>query len=312
MTIEAPPHEIAVPLGEPAVASSPPDPGANPSPRPRLGLRRTDIGALMQRGLALFSAAVVALFVFMVLFSGLEHGRAQRSLERRLRRELANAQAPISGDIAIGAPVFQLSIPDIGVREAVVEGTTSGVTRRGPGHLPASSFPGQIGNTVIVGRRSTYGGPFGHIGSLQVGDRIDVTSGQGTATYEVERVAKCGSKDGRFLLPLDHPTLTLVTADPAFFASRRLVVTAKLETQPFATTDHTTKLGANELGLDGDPGGVVALVVWLEALLVVAIGGVWLFRRWNLWTAYVVVVPVVLAVSWLVFDSASVLFPATL
>jgi sortase A len=290
---------------------APPATAPRPSPERKLRLPRADVAVLIRRGLLLFGVTVIAFGVFLMLLSGLEHGRSQTGLERRLRVELANVQSPIGGDIAKGTPIAQLSIPDIGVHEVVVQGTDSGSTRKGPGHLPASPMPGQSGNVVLVGRHSAYGGPFSHLNSLDKGSDIKVITGQGISHYTVSAVRRFASKDGSFLVG-SGDRLTLVTSEPALFASRRLVVTATLASQPFQSTDHPSKFGANELGLDGDTGGIVALVVWLEAMLVVALGGVWLFRRWNAWTAYVIVVPVVLAVSWLIFDSAAVLFPATL
>ena len=52
-----------------------------------------------------------------------------------------------------------------------MQGTTSGLTRAGPGHLAASVLPGQPGNSVIIGRQTSYGGPFKRLASLHAGDR---------------------------------------------------------------------------------------------------------------------------------------------
>jgi hypothetical protein len=54
------------------------------------------------------------------------------------------------------------------------------------------------------------------------------------------------------------------------------------------------------------------LALWLEALLIVTLGMTWLFRRWARWSSYVVCVPILLAVGWLVFENLTRLLPATL
>jgi sortase A len=281
---------------------------AQPStPRRAAGAR-----VIVQRALLVFATSVLAFFVFLFFFSGLQHGRSQTGLERRFQSDLANAQAPIGGDIAKGTPVALLQIKHLGLREVVVAGTDSGTLRSGPGLVTAFSMPGQAGNSVIVGRRATYGGPFRHLGALHPGNVIDVTTGQGRAHYVVETVRRFGSSNGDFLNQQAVPTLTLVTSDPVLFPTRRLVVTAKLTTTPFPATDHPKKFGANDLGLDGDAHGAVNLALWLEAMLVCSLAGVWMLRRWSLAAAYPIVVAVLLAVSWCVFDSAAVLFPASL
>jgi len=52
--------------------------------------------------------------------------------------------------------------------------------------------------------------------------------------------------------------------------------------------------------------------LWLEVTLLVAIGTTWLWRRWARWSAYVVCVPMVLAITWIVFENVTKLLPATL
>ena len=49
-------------------------------------------------------------------------------------------------------------------------------------------LPGQPGNSAIVGRRSTYGGPFHALGTLAAGDRMLVTTTQGQTVYRVSSV----------------------------------------------------------------------------------------------------------------------------
>ena len=90
---------------------------------------------------------------------------------------------------------------------------------------------------MIAGRRMLYGGPFKHLGSLERGDRIAVTTGQGAVTYLVVGVKRYPAKQGSVFGDWGDNRLTLFTADPPLRGSRRLVVTAKLVERPYAATD---------------------------------------------------------------------------
>jgi sortase A len=246
------------------------------------------------------------------VFSGFAEARTQVGLRRAFAQDIANFRAPVGGAIASGVPVAELKIPAIGLNQIVVQGTTSGLLRGGPGHLRQTPLPGQQGNSVIFARRAAYGGPFRHLPSLSPGEHISVWTGEGHRTYIINHVGTASARDGSELVADNKNQLTLFTSDPAFFASRRLVVTAQLVGAPFAPSADPTPVTRAELGLAGQTDGVLALVLWLEALLVVAIGATWLWRRWTRWSAYVVCVPIVLAVTWIVFENVTKLLPATL
>jgi sortase A len=272
----------------------------------------SDATVILSRGLTTFSLLVAAMIAFLFVFSGLAEARAQVGLRRRFALDIANLRAPIGGAIANGTPIAELEIPAIGVRQIVVQGTTSGVLRAGPGHLRQTPLPGQEGNAVIFGRRAAYGGPFRHLSSLSRGERVSVWTGEGHRTYIVDTVRSAAANDGAELVSSGSDQLTLVSSDPAFLASRRLVVTAHLQGAPFAPSADPTPVTRAELGLAGESDGLLSLVLWLEVLLIAAVGATWLWRRWTRWSAYVVCVPVVLAVTWIVFENLTRLLPATL
>jgi sortase A len=284
---------------------------AVPSPPARFR-PSSDVAVIVSRGLATFSLLVAAMIAFLFVFSGFAQARAQVGLRRRFAQDLTNLRAPIGGVIANGTPVAELDIPAIGMHQIVVQGTTSGVLRDGPGHLRQTPLPGQEGNAVIFGRRAAYGGPFRHLSSLSRGDRIAVWTGEGHRTYVVDTVRSAAANDGAELVAAGRNELTLVTSDPMFLASRRLVATAYLVGAPYAASADSTPVTRAELGLTGESDGVLSLVLWLEALLLVAIGATWMSRTWTRWSAYVVCVPVVLAVTWVVFENITLLLPATL
>lgn len=58
----------------------------------------------------------------------------------------------------------------------------------GPGHRRDTALPGRAGTSVITGRTWGYGSPFNDVHRLPNGARVEVTTGQGKAVYEVTGV----------------------------------------------------------------------------------------------------------------------------
>lgn len=113
--------------------------------------------------------------------------------------------------LAPGAPVALLRIPALGLREVVAEGTTSEVLMSGPGHRRDTALPGQAGASVIMGRKWGYGSPFNDVHRLPNGARVEVTTGQGKAVYEVTGVRHPGDPNPA-ALGRGEGRLTLMTA----------------------------------------------------------------------------------------------------
>lgn len=138
-------------------------------------------------------------------------------------------ERPPPGDAA-----GRIVIPKADVEWVIVEGISLPDLQRGPGHWPNTPMPGQPGNAVISGHRTTYGAPFGDLDLLEPGDPIVVETLLGTHTYEV-----VGS---RIVLPRevwvadqrDGAWLTLTTCNPRYSSRERLVVFARLVLGPNA------------------------------------------------------------------------------
>ncbi|SKB09585.1 sortase [Aeromicrobium choanae] len=143
---------------------------------------------------ALTVVAVVCAWVVLQLLvlGGVSHDRAQHVLHAQFRTDLASATAPVGGVIDPGTPVSTLTIPGRGISEVVVEGTASSQTLGGPGHRRDTVLPGQPGTSVLYGRSSTFGAPFGGLDDLRVGDPIMTVTGQGRAAYEVSGLRRAG------------------------------------------------------------------------------------------------------------------------
>jgi len=196
---------------------------------------------------------------------------------------------------------------------AVVEGTDSEALEKGPGHLRTSPMPGQPGNAVVAGRRTTYGAPFRRLDRMMRGDKIKVTTRQGRATYTVQRVVRVSPGEPDVLEAGGKDRLTLVTSDPAYRASRRLAVVALLKTPPQpSTAGRPNQRRADEDGLRGEAVAVGELEAWLLLLLIGAVVTALLYQRWARWPTWLLTTPVLGALVFLVFDSFGRLLPSTL
>jgi sortase A len=131
-----------------------------------------------------------------------------------------------------GDPIAIIVIPTIGVTKYVVAGVQTADLKKGPGHYPATPFPGELGNASIAGHRTTYGEPFRHLDDLSIGDPIIITDLMGRKfTYLVSNQQVVEATDSWVVATTD-PTkaiLTLTTCHPEFSAKQRLIISAELD-----------------------------------------------------------------------------------
>lgn len=122
----------------------------------------------------------------------------------------------------------------------VVEGVRRDDLRSGAGHMPWTPLPGQPGNAVISGHRTTYGAPFKELDTLRLGDRIEVDTALGTHVYEVRDSFVVEPSDVWVTGPREGAWLTLTTCNPRFSARQRLVIVAELIEGPNAAVIRST------------------------------------------------------------------------
>jgi len=275
--------------------------------------------AQLARGIfVLIAALTLSLVVQLVILSGFQERSAQQAKFDSFRGQLANGTAPIGAvnsdnkSLRPGTPMAYLEIPSIGVRQVVLEGTTSGVMFDGPGHRRDSPFPGEEGTTVILGRHATYGGPFSQIGDLREGDAIHVTTGAGEFDYEVIGVRKEGDPSPP-ALESGQGRMLLMTADGRpYFPDGVLRVDAKLTSTPLAAgkVAYSSKaLPSTDAVMASDTTTLWALFLWLQALLIVTVAFVWAWHRWGRAKAWIVGFPVLLLIGLLVADQVARLLP---
>lgn len=131
----------------------------------------------------------------------------------------------------LGAAFALIRIPKIEKLQEgwnVVEGVRTSDLRNGAGHMPNTVLPGQPGNAVISGHRTTYGEPFRQLDVLDPGDRIEVETALGTHIYAVRETRVVKPTDLWVAEPRDGAWLTLTTCHPEFSARERFVVFAEL------------------------------------------------------------------------------------
>lgn len=116
----------------------------------------------------------------------------------------------------------------------VVEGVDRSDLRNGAGHMIHTPLPGQPGNSVISGHRTTYGAPFHDLDKLGPGDIIEVETSLGVHRYAVRELVVVKPNELWVTEPRDGAWLTLTTCNPKLSSRQRLVVFAELVGGPNA------------------------------------------------------------------------------
>lgn len=256
-------------------------------------------------GLCLLGVFLLGFVAYLYGISGISEARVQTTSYATLRGELAQQVAPI-GATTPGAPVAILSIPAIGIKNMiVVEGTSPENLTSGPGHLRSTPLPGEAGVSEILGRRATFGGPFARLTQLRRGDKLTVTTGQGTADYTV-----VASGDSTRLVEDPAPNrLLLITSCSAYIPTTYCYLDADLTSAPQQDPGGRPAITTAEAPLGDDGGALVLTMIWGLALLLISATGTVAAARWSPWLAYLAAAPLALAVLWNLYQSLAALLP---
>jgi sortase A len=318
----APPKEDEFHGSDPveiAPVDAEPEEAETPTGRRLPSWRRVIVGSLVV--ILVFFVAVGAVIYGV---GSLEQARDQRALMATERLNISNAavldKALDKVDLptqptAVGQPVGVLAIPALGIDQAVVEGVSSSQTVSGPGHVPGTAGLGQPGNAAVVGRHAGYGGVFGRLSQLKPGNKVLTATTEGQSIYVVRRVTSVKLGSAATLEALYRHTsnnrLTLVTSASSmpWNGSRVLEVTAILRGKPYVATPQAAR-NSGQLGNTGESGAWAELILSLQALVVIAVGAVFLYRRCTVRTAYLLSTAPLVAFTVLAADSISRLLPA--
>lgn len=102
-----------------------------------------------------------------------------------------------------------LKIPAIDLTAKIVQGTTSAALAKGVGHFTSSSI--WDGNVALAAHNRGTNAIFGKIHTLENGDRISLTTKEGTRTYAVTSVSKISETDNSMLEHTSDNCVTLFT-----------------------------------------------------------------------------------------------------
>ena len=111
------------------------------------------------------------------------------------------------------------------------------------GFHETSAYPGNPGNIVINGHRDIRGSVFRHLDKVEPGDEIVLYVGEVAYTYQVSETlvlpqtfasAKQRAENLRYIGPMPHERLTLITCTPIGLATHRLLVIARPMTEDSA------------------------------------------------------------------------------
>jgi sortase A len=152
--------------------------------------------------------------------TGIYTARAQSMITAELHTH-GFPSRPVAG----GAVGF-IRIPRIDLNMAFVQGVDAAALAKGPGHYPRSPLPGEGGNVVISGHRTTHLAPFWSVDALVPGDLITLQTRSGTFVYRVEWIKVVVPAALWVTGRTDRPSLTLTTCNPRFSQRQRLVVRA--------------------------------------------------------------------------------------
>ena len=127
----------------------------------------------------------------------------------------------------------RMTIPSVGLDTGFYEGVVDEAVERGPGHWPGTPWPGERGNSVFAGHRTTYTRPFADLDLLKPGARINVRMRNGgLTTYRVYNTSIVPESEyAAFVLrqPRDPNarTITVFACTPKGSRSHRIVVQAR-------------------------------------------------------------------------------------
>ncbi|MCU1691275.1 MAG: hypothetical protein JWM64_366 [Frankiales bacterium] len=192
---------------------------------------------------------VILLFcVYELKITNIYTGHQQEALADDLRDTWARpvvpprpgaTAAPAVTPVAQGDGLAVIRVPRLGRAWAkvVLEGVGVPDLKRGPGHYPGTALPGEVGNVVVSGHRTTYGAPFEQLDTVRPGDAVVLETrdrwftyrATGTLIVEPTAIEVTYPVPGRPGVRPRERLLTLTTCNPKYSARQRLVLQARLE-----------------------------------------------------------------------------------
>ncbi|RKS79247.1 sortase A [Actinomadura pelletieri DSM 43383] len=186
--------------------------------------------------LCITAGLIVMLFVTYELWGT---GRYTQAQQTRLDTELKKDWRKVTTEqVKLGKGLATIRIPRFGkdYNYVIIEGVDRKDLRKGPGHYPGTALPGQIGNFVVSGHRTTYSAPFNRLGELDRGDKILIDTRDKQYIYRVTDRAIVKPSATEVTAPVPrHPKrtptkrmITLTTCHPKYSAAKRMIIFGEL------------------------------------------------------------------------------------
>ncbi|MDL4816759.1 class E sortase [Actinomadura opuntiae] len=185
--------------------------------------------------LCITAGIIVMLFVTYELWGTGQYTSAQQDeLGRQMMRSWQAPSRVTTERVSLGKGLAMIRVPKFGrgYHFVIIEGVTIPDLRKGPGHYPGTALPGQVGNFVVSGHRTTYSAPFNKLGELDRGDEILIDTRDHQYVYKVtdRRIVKPTEVDVTAPVPF-HPgrrptgrMITLTTCHPKYSAAKRMII----------------------------------------------------------------------------------------
>jgi sortase A len=180
------------------------------------------------------------ILLFFVAYELWGTGAYTKAEQHRLNDELSRSWAGnvTNERVRLGHGLALIRIPRLGkgFHYVVIEGVSAADLRKGPGHYPGTAMPGQIGNFVVSGHRTTYLAPFNRLNELRAGDTILIDTRSRQFAYQVTGKKVVPPTDVNVVAPVPgHPKqfptkrlITLTTCNPKYSAAQRLIISGRL------------------------------------------------------------------------------------
>lgn len=133
---------------------------------------------------------------------------------------------PGPGEVDPEIYMGDMEIPAIMLRSPVNFGVTDATFDRGVGWWPGTARPGEVGNVVLGGHRTSWPRPFRYVDLLEPGDEIVFTTDDGRFVYAVSRTEVVYPDAIWIVDQTEEATVTLFACHPVGSTAQRIVIFA--------------------------------------------------------------------------------------
>lgn len=161
-----------------------------------------------------------------VLYLNYTTSKINKQMVEEYRQSIENDQIK-SDEYNLGDVIGVLNIPKINLEVAIKRGIDNDILKDAVGHFENTSMPGEYGNFAVAGHRAyTSNKFFSNLDELQIGDEINVLSGDEKFKYKVNNIEVVTPDKVEVVDSIDKSKkeITLVTCTPKYVGSHRLIV----------------------------------------------------------------------------------------